>query len=150
MSKESDIQTAAKHLNKEWNVLKTLHYKGDVFKENEKITLKYDVMGLIELFKYTLDDCGLQKSQHIIAHIAGFKNWKELLDSDSDSKKFATKLVKNIKTAQRLDEWNNYKDEVANFDSLDIEEKFSIFRLFQMNYNNYPIYDSDMDYLDFD
>lgn len=86
-------------------------YSPKFFEDIDDIIINYDI---------DEDDFSLMKAQHIIACIAGFKNWADLLHADDESLELGKLLLehRNLIDEWDMDQWM-YPDAIMKVGKLD-------------------------------
>lgn len=119
----------SKNLHKDFKTQKTYYDSslgGSFF---EYVPKFFDVDALLNDFNIDESHFTLMNAQHIIAKLAGFEKWTEMLKASSTALELAKLLFDNMHKI-RNEEWMYYIKDVEheNNTTLDEEEKLDIFR----------------------
>jgi len=94
----------------------------------------HDIDDIILSFNIDENDFSLMKAQHIIANLANFKNWHELVHANDCQLELGYYLVEHREN-NLLDEWQWY-ERYAKLERFDDEGKLDIFKhIFLKNVN---------------
>lgn len=109
MSNLEFLKKEAKNLLKDWKTqTKTVESDGSIFYNYSPKF--YDVADLFLYYEFSdkdEHDIKLSRAQHLIAKIAGFKKWNELIHASPKRLELAELVVRNIKNSSDIEEWNN-------------------------------------------
>ncbi len=87
-----------------------------------------DIDEIIVSFDIDEDDFSLMKAQHVVAYLADFKNWNELLHANEYQLELGYYLVKHREN-NLLEDWQMYELELeSQLDRLDDSSKLEIFK----------------------
>lgn len=87
----------------------------------------HDIDDLIDSFDIDEEHFTLMNAHHLIAHLAGFKNWSDLLHA-SDAALELGELLLNNRDDLLLESWNMYLY-CNNFQNIADESKLDIFKM---------------------
>lgn len=85
-----------------------------------------DLVEIINSFDINEDDFSLMKAQHIVANLANFNSWNELLHASKELLEIGYYLIENREN-NLLEEWQWYQP-YAKIDDIDDAGKLDIFK----------------------
>lgn len=95
-----------------------------------------DIDDLIVAFDIDEENFTLMKAQHVIARIAGFKKWSDLICSDDDGLELGKLLFEHrndyVEGFTLWDDWNHYLL-ANNFNDSDNSFKLQLFKMLYLN-----------------
>ena len=104
----------------------TQYKKGNEYSYSYKPTFWPDLDEIILSFDIDEDNFSLMKAQHIIAYLADFKNWNELLHANNYQLELGYLLIEH-RDDHLLEKWQSYVFS-SHLDVLDDESKLYIFK----------------------
>ncbi|MEE3434394.1 MAG: hypothetical protein VZQ47_02410 [Treponema sp.] len=126
MSNLEFFKRQAKNLLKDWNSRKRIERKDGTYYYRYGKTF-FDVKDLFKFFYMSIKDeesfC-LQKSQHIIAQMVGFRNWDELKSASDDFLELSELLLRHFKNSNDIIGWQVFFEDEVN--TTDVQEIIKI------------------------
>lgn len=125
----------AKYLVKDWETRKENpgtdeDWEGEPFVYEGEYFEMYNMVHFYEIG----DDFGLQKAQHVIAQMAGFKKWDDLQKADEDELALARIRFLHLDPTT-AGSWERYC-KTLKWDQIPIEARFSIIKDYMYNAKN--------------
>lgn len=126
MSNLEFFKKQAKNLFKDWNSRKRIERKDGTYYYRYGKSF-FDVKDLFKFFGLSMKDeesfC-LQKAQHMIAQMVGFKNWNELNKTSDDFLELSELLLRHFKNSSDIIGWHIFFEDEVNTD--DVKEIIKI------------------------
>ena len=129
MSSLEYLKKAAKNLFKDWKS-HTVTVEPDGFKLFEYNSHFFDFNDFVVYYDLSVEDeenFSLMKAQHMIAQMAGYRKWNDLINASEKELELAKILISHFYDSGDVEDWEAYKA-ISGFNNFDIDSKIKIAR----------------------